>query len=211
MLNALFGSIARVKILNLLLLHPGKQYEAAVLAKDLQLNLMSVRKELKSLLDFGLLQEVDGPVEIISAPTKKSKSTRAASKIYPKTYFLVNENFLLYPEIRALFLKAQILFSQNFILGLSQIAQPKFLALTGFFTNYPESQTDILIVGAVKRPAFNKLLGSLEKDLGREINYTILSEKEFFYRRSVMDIFLYNILTGKILILIDKLPETKKI
>lgn len=77
------------------------------------------------------------------------------------------------------------------------------LILTGFFTNYPEAQTDLLIVGNVKRPAFLKIISELEKDLGHEINFTILDDKEFKYRQEIMDIFLYNILEGKTIVLID--------
>lgn len=211
MLDALLGSLARVKLLNLFLMNPQQAHEAATLARELKISPQTIRKELISLRDFGLLKEQVGAIEIIRADQAPKKSKASPATQAPKIYFKVNESFLLYPEIKALFLKAQILFSQNFILGLRQIAQPKVLALTGFFTNYPEAQTDILIVGSVRRPAFNKLLNSLEKDLGREINYTILSEKEFFYRQSVMDIFLYNILTGKTLFLINDLPPRERV
>ena len=54
-----------------------------------------------------------------------------------------------------------------------------------------------------------RLIKELEKDLGREINFTILKESEFRYREDIMDIFLYNILEGKTLILLDNLHKTK--
>jgi len=186
MLNALIGSETRIKLLNLFLLYPDKQYNLRALSRDLGLSLTAIKREVESLMKFGLLNE--------SNETEKKTSGKS---------FRANEKFILYPEIRALFIKAQILSSQKFLTGLQKICQPKFLALTGLFTNYPESQTDILVVGQIRRTAFLKLIKDLEKDLGREINFTILSEKEFHYRREIMDIFLYNILEGKTLILLD--------
>lgn len=187
MLESIFGSATRVKMLNLLLLAADQRFEPARLARDLDLPANSVRHELDNLVRFGLLSE---------------------EKILKKRYFSVKADFILYPEIKALFAKAQILSSQKFIFGLQKISQPKFLALTGIFTNYPEAQTDLLVVGNVRRPAFLKLMKELEHDLGREINFTIMTEKEFLYREEIMDIFLYNILSGKTLVLIDNLHRT---
>ena len=196
MLNALFGSEARARILNLFLLHPEQKYYLRQLARELDLQVNSVRRELDNLVKFGLIIE-----EKIKEETSK-KSAKSEKK-----YFGANRVFLLYPEIKALFIKAQILSSQKFIDGLQKICQPKFLALTGLFTNYPEAQTDILIVGQIRRPAFLKLIKDLEKDLNREINFTIMTETEFKYRREIMDIFLYNIMEGKTIVLIDNLKN----
>ncbi len=189
MLNALLGAAAREKLLNYFVLSPERSQPLSILARDLGLAATTLRTELAHLVSFGLILEEDQP---------GPKGSR-------KKYYRVNEDFVLYPEVRALFIKAQILSSQNFIKSLSKAGQIKFLALTGVFTNYPEAQTDVLLVGNIRRPIFLNLLKSLENDLGREINYTILSEREFAYRRSVMDIFLYNILEGKTIVLQDEI------
>jgi len=209
MLNALFGSEARVKILSLFLLRPEAKYYLPQLAHDLKLAPNSVRRELDNILKFGLISEINAPLAEVKVESKKiekkdKKGKKGVIKIQPeKKYYEVNKNFILFPEIKALFIKAQILSSQKFILNLQKNFQPKLLALTGFFTNFPEAQTDILIVGHVRRPAFLKLIAELEKDLGHEINFTILDEKEFKYRQEIMDIFLYNIIEGKTITLID--------
>ena len=200
MLNAIFGSEARVKILNLFLLHPETKYYILQIARDLKLPANSVRREVDNILKFGLIMPA-------SAPLTDQSETKIEKVKIEKKYFEANKNFILYPEIKALFIKTQVISSQKFISNLQKSFQPKLLALTGFFTNFPEAQTDILIVGHVKRPAFLKLIAELEKDFGREINFTILEEKEFRYRQDIMDIFLYNILEGKTITLIDSLTH----
>lgn len=198
MLDAIFGSTVRVKILNLLLLNPEKKYYLQQLARDLDCQASSIRHEIDNLIRFGLLLE-ESQADAISEQGRKVS----------KKYFRVNSDFLIYPEIKALFTKAQILFSQKFISGLQKICEPKFLALTGVFINNSEAQTDLLVVGNVRRSTFLKLIKELEQDLGREINYTIFDEKEFLYRQEIMDIFLYNILEGKSLILINSFSKQK--
>ncbi|MEI6529051.1 MAG: hypothetical protein WCN88_01425 [Candidatus Falkowbacteria bacterium] len=207
MLNALFGSEARVKLLNLFLLHPETKYYIQQIARELKLTSNSAQKEIDSLVKLGLVATAQAPISQATegdAPTESKKNNKKNDeKKLEKKYFEINGQFILYPEIKALFIKSQILSSQKFISSLEKNFQPKLLILTGFFTNYPEAQTDLLIVGNVKRPAFLKIISELEKDLGHEINFTILDDKEFKYRQEIMDIFLYNILEGKTIVLID--------
>ncbi len=218
MLNLLFGSEAKIKILSLLLLHPENRYEISQMIRDLKLTANLARREIDNLVELGLvdaLVEENLSVEENNVENddgeKKKKAAKKGKKepVEPeeKKFFGINKKFILYPEIKALFVKAQILSSQKFISALEKNFQPKLLLLTGFFTNYPEAQTDILIVGSIKRPAFLKLIAELENDLEREINFTILDEKEFKYRQEIMDIFLYNILEGKAVTLIDNLSD----
>jgi len=185
MLSALFGSEPRVKILHLLLLNQESKYQIKELGKETALKAASVRKELNNLKEFGIVKE-DGEL------------------------WSINQDFIIFPELKALVVKAQILYSQKFIDGLKKVSEPKFLALTGIFTGDNLVKTDILLVGPVKRRAFAKLVEQLEKDLAREINFTIMDETEFFYRQEVMDIFLYNILTGKTIVLVNNWGEDIK-
>ncbi len=209
MLKLLFGSETRVRLLNLLILHPENRYSSNELIRELKLTSSQINKELLNTCQLGLVSEF----LIEEKPTEekaKKKTKKKEKKIEPKKtkFFAINKNFLLYPEIRALFVKAQLLSSQNFILNLEKSFSIKLLLVTGFFTNYQEAPTDLLIVGDIKRNAFLKLISELEKDLGREINFTIMDENEFRYRQEIMDIFLYNIIEGKKIVLIDNLSET---
>ncbi len=188
MLEHLFGSETRVKILNFLLLNPEKKYKLRQLIKELTLQTATARKELNNLTTFGILKEDEDGAS-----------------------WFANKNFIIFPEIKALLMKAQILSSQKFIDGLKKIANPKFLALTGIFTSDQDAKTDLIIVGPIKRKPFLKLISELEKDLNREVNFTIMDEAEFTYRQEVMDIFLYNVLGGKTIVLINNFLNKDKL
>ncbi len=199
MLEYILGSNTRVKILNALILAENNRFSLPELAKKLNITLSATRNELNNLLNFGLIKEDDRDLNILD----KGENGRTKKK----KFFLVQTDFILYPEIKALLVKGQILSSQKFIDELKKICKPKFLALTGLFTNYPEARTDILLVGSLRRSDFLKLLKKLETELGKEINFTIFKESEFRYREEITDIFLYNILEGKSLILIDNIHK----
>ena len=183
MLKALFASETRDKLISIFLLNPEKKYTIRKLGKETGLQSAQIRKELSNLKGFGLI------------------------KLESKDNWMANKDFIIYPELRTLIAKAQLLSSQKFIDGLQKISNTKFLALSGIFTGDEMVKTDILIVGKIKRRPFLTLIKELEKDLDKEIKYTIIDETEFFYRREVMDIFLYNILHGKTIFLIDSLTE----
>ncbi len=192
MLNQLFGSDARVKILNIFLTKPDGEYYLRQLARDLDLQVNSVRRELINLENLGLINPVVAEL--------KSKE---------KKYYIVNRDFLLFGEIKSLFIKAQLLSTKEFADNVQKICTPKLLVLTGFFTGNTDSKTDILIVGKINRDKLVKLIKELEESVNREINYTIMDEKEFIYRQEIFDVFLHKLMEGRKLIISDSLTLKK--
>ncbi len=200
MLDKLFGSKARLKILKLFVLHPEEEFYIREIARNLKLQLNSVRRELENLEKFGLLTSSFGGTEEI----KKDKSTPKTRSRQDKKYYRVNTNFVLLDEIKSLIVKAQILYERDFIDRLAKIGKPKLLVFTGFFVNNLFSPVDLLIVGRFNKAKLLKLIKELENDIGKEINYTILGTREFKYRRDITDVFLYEILEGRKLVAVDE-------
>ena len=85
-----------------------------------------------------------------------------------------------------------------------------YLALTGTFTGEAEAPTDVLVVGKVNRDRLSALIRSFEKEVGKEINYTVMTAQEFTYRKDVTDRFLYSILESKKLTVIDTISSAAR-
>jgi len=227
MLGKLFGSTSRVKILKLFILHPQEKYYIRQIARDLALQLNSVRRELENLEAFGILtSKIEAPAinipevdtvegflingleknnpeqekEVKKAKEKSEKNNIAKSD---KKYYQANTSFVLFNEIKALIIKAQILYERDFIDKLRSTGTVKLLLLTGFFANIDSSPVDILLVGKVNRDKLIMHIRELEGELDREINYTVMDFKEFKYRRDITDVFLYGILESKRIIALD--------
>ncbi|RLC39082.1 hypothetical protein DRH27_00575 [Candidatus Falkowbacteria bacterium] len=218
MLGKLFGSKTRVKILKLFLSKPDERFYIRQIARDLKLQLNSVRRELENLEQFGLL--TSSPMDLSEKPpeeeiviqtlsdVKESKKKKKIKKeALPtktdKKYFRVNTDFILYEEIKALIIKAQVLYEKDFINKISKIGNLRLLILSGYFVNDPAAPVDLFIVGKFNKNKLTKLIGELESDLNREINYTIMALKEYQFRRDITDIFLYDLLERRNIVVID--------
>ena len=225
MLAKLFGSNSRVKILKLFLMRTSDKFYIRQIARDLGLQLNSVRRELENLEKFGLLisgqeaidkndNSIKTKEEIITKiakdfkeslkVNKKSKKNITVNKT-EKKYYSVNKDFILFDEIKALIVKSQILYEKDFVEKLYQAGQPKLLILSGFFVNDDQAVVDLFIVGRINKSKLLKLIKSLENEMGREINFTLMDVKEFNYRRNITDIFLYDILERKKITVVDEL------
>jgi len=198
MLGKLFGSNARVKILKLFLLHPEKKFYIRELSRRLKLQVNSVRRELENLEKFGLLISSHS----IEADIKDKKII--TQNMHDKKYFQANKDFVLFNEVKTLIVKAQILYEKDFIKKLNIIGKTKLLILAGLFVNNAASSVDLFIVGRFNKNKFLKLIHELENELGREINYTLMDWREFKYRRDITDVFLYDILEGNKIVVIDE-------
>ncbi|MBI4779272.1 hypothetical protein HY797_02360, partial [Candidatus Falkowbacteria bacterium] len=152
MLEKLFGSNSRVKILKLFLLNPAEKFYIRQLSRDLKLQLNSVRRELENLEKFGILtsdikneEEGKGDKEVLGGqalPRQGSGGPASPAGRQEKKYFRANTNFVLFDEIKALIVKAQILYEKDFVRKLNSIGKVKLLVLTGIFVNNPNSLID---------------------------------------------------------------------
>lgn len=222
MLGKLFGSNARVKILKLFLLNPEKKYYIRQMSRDLNLQVNSVRRELDNLTKLGLLvigsaeeeeeahlvitSDGNGLLSIAAENIMKNKDVEKneqKSGKQEKKYYQVNTKFLLYDEIRSLIIKSQLLYEQDFIEQIMKLARPKLFVLSGFFVGNNQSTTDMLLVGKFSREKLTGIIKEFEAELGREINYTVMDQQEFEYRRSMTDMFLYAILEGRRMVVVD--------
>ncbi|MDP2709541.1 MAG: winged helix-turn-helix domain-containing protein [bacterium] len=198
MLDKLFGSKTRVKILKLFLLHPAEKFYIRQLARDLKLQLNSVRRELENLENFGILTSA------VKGEEAGAESDAAAGRGQEKKYFRANPDFILFDEIKALIVKAQVLYEKDFSRKLQSTGKVKLLILTGIFVNNQSALIDMLLVGKFNKIKLAKLIKELETELGKEINFTVFDPQEFKYRRDITDIFLYGILEGKKMVVIDE-------
>lgn len=202
-LEQLFGSKTRLKLLKLFLNNPDKFYYVREITRETNTRINSIRRELENLQNLGLIIELTSkPKEIAQNKLGKNKMNQGR---LGKKYFKVNTDFLLYQELKSLLLKSQLLLEKNLIKGIQKLGSVCYLVLTGFFVGQKNARTDILMVGKLNRRRLRALIKNFEKDFDREINYTVLSKREFIYRKDITDRFLYDILENKKLVIIDNL------
>jgi predicted transcriptional regulator len=192
MLEQLFGSQTRSKLLQVFLSNPEEKYFVRELTRLLDSQIHAVRRELENLEELGIIK--------LSVRDDKEKSAESRRKFYQ-----VNTKSVLYNELKSIFQKAQFFLEKNFANSLKKIGKIYYLALTGFFTGTKEIPIDMLIVGRLNKKKLERILKNFEKNFKKEINYTLLDKDEFDYRRSVADKFLYSILDADKIVMVDEI------
>ena len=204
MLERIFGSELKIKIINFLLSQPANQvFSYAEIAKNLNLKGSIWRRELDDLLEIGLIKTLKSESQKLDKANNDKKNDKKKDKIS----FALDTNFFIFPEIQSLFSKSRVLLSKKIFSEIEAQCRPQLILLSGKFVNKINTPVDLLIVGNISRRIFSKLLTELETVMGEELNYSIMTEEEFKYRRYVMDIFLYNIIDGEKLILAGNIDD----
>ncbi|MFZ2190374.1 MAG: hypothetical protein WA057_06770 [Candidatus Magasanikiibacteriota bacterium] len=181
MLEHLFGSKTRLKLLKIFFREPDTAFFVRELSRILDVQINAIRRELELLIKSGLIKES----ETTDPDSKKAGATL-------RKYYKLNTESILYPELHALLIKAQVLGEEQFSQDLKERGGDiKLLLLTGQFTGDKRAPSDLLIVGNLKERVIDKLISGYEKDFGFEIRYTTMDEKEFAERRHIMDKFIY--------------------
>lgn len=188
MIDALFGSKTRVKLLHLFLNNPGKSFYVREITRLVDEQINSVRRELANMLQVG----------VITSDTSENK-----------LYYEVNQRYDYYVPFRAIFADEKLLRShavakQDVWQGLfKELRGVRLVLLAGVLVQGSAGAVDLLIVGNVSTSKIKNIVQEIEKSEGREINYTVLSYDEFYYRLSVRDKFITEILNGKHAVLLD--------
>lgn len=183
MLEKLFGSRTRVKLLRLFLLHPQKEYFVREISRIVHEQINSVRRELGNLEHIGI---------VVSEEKDKKKFYRA------------QEDFILFSELRSLILKSRFTIEKEFIQSVRALGSVVYFVLTGYFVNERDAKVDMLIVGNVNRAKLGSIIEKFQSSFGTPLRYTVMTKEEFHYRRDVTDKFLYEILNGKKIVVVDK-------
>ncbi len=184
MLDHLFGSRTRVKLLRLFLAHPNNEFYVRELTRKINEHINSVRRELNHLEKLGLL-------------TSKEQQR--------KKYYIVNTSFSLYPELKNLILKSRVTLEKKFIGKLQEVGRIQYLSLMGYFVDDETSAIDLFIIGTLPKKHLKKLLEDFNKQFGRELRYTLMSPSEYAYRKDVTDKFLFTILNSPQVKVVDKI------
>lgn len=193
MYETLFGSKTRVKLLSLFLTNPGRSFFVRELTRTIDEQINSVRRELLNLKSLGIVRSHD----------KKGK-----------VYYEINTKFEFYPELKKIFDKAtkSMGTDDKFIAAVRRAGDVQYIALMGGFVGDTTSQVDLFIVGDIDKRKLKPAMAEIEKEIGREPNYCIMTVDEYDDRSMLFDRFLTELMANKKKVLIDylKVEEDKE-
>ena len=201
MLEQLFGSRTRVKLLSLVLRYPHDAMFVRELTRKIDTQINAVRRELQNLLKLGLIIEVDSNEEADPEElgTKKTFGVK-------RRYYMTNPDFPLLPEMTSLIIKAQLMLEKHLDQEIQEYGDVRYLAFLGMFIGKPKAPVDIFIVAnGFDADRLRETLQGMEHDLGTEINFSVMTPEEYAYRKEMTDKFLYAILEAPKNVVVDTL------
>ena len=189
MIDALFGSKTRVKLLHLFLNNPGKAFYVREITRLIDEQINSVRRELANMLEVGII---------------------TSNNTDNKLYYEVNQRFDHYMPLRAMFADQKITSvsqqvtddnaGQKELGGLSGV---RVVILAGVLVKGSASSVDLIVAGDMSKKKLAAIIKDIEAAEGRELSYSVLSYDEFYYRLSVRDKFITTVLSNRHVVLAD--------
>jgi hypothetical protein len=157
---------------------------------DEQIN--SVRRELQNLLNIGIVKSVN-------------QSNRLYYEVDPK-YKFHEQLQSIFQQIPAKTKEIKETKEEDQILRkISKAGNVKVLFLSGAFVRGSNQNVDICVVGDMNKAQLAKVIGDMEQEMSRELNYWAMRVEDFDYRRNLNDRFLMDILDAKKKVLVDTL------
>jgi predicted nucleotidyltransferase len=173
-----FRSKARRLLLAYYFTNPAARLHLRDLAERLQIDPSNLSKELRRLERDGLFQsEVSGR----------------------QKYFQLNRKYPLFKEVRGIVAKT-IGAGSLIAVALKKVKGVEEACLFGSFARGQQdaaSDIDLLVIGKPGGYALSEAVRKLERSLGRDINYIILTREEFKARRARKDAFLEHVWHNK--------------
>jgi len=208
MIEQLFGSKTRVKLLRLFYSNPNRSFYVREITRKIDEQINSVRRELGNLLSIGII---------------------ASDGTNNRLYYEVNQAYEYFKPLQEIFggdeaaaegdgkattpspeaVVAKKAKTDPVLADLLTVGNIEFALYTGQFTRDEASGIDMLIVGDVNATKMQKFITALEEKEKKEIRYVVMTPSEFEYRLQVKDRFISSVMASKQQIIIDKRVKEK--
>lgn len=190
-LRDLFISKARAKILKVFLSSPKKIFYVRELVRLTGEQINAVRRELERMEKKKMVK-------------KEERGNRL--------YYSFRKDYPFFDDLMRLVGKTTGLGSE-IIENQKKIGKIRFAMLSGrFLRDLPrkKNEVDLLLIGEVVLPQIASLVRAEEARRKREVNYTVMTEEEFDFRKRRRDPFILGVLFGSRVMLIGDEEEILK-
>jgi len=189
MLEDIIISRVRVKMLSLFLANPGVIFHVRDIVRRVGEEINAVRRELAHMEKAGMV-------------TKEQRANRL--------FYTFRKDYLLYFELMELVAKTSGL-GWDIVKNRAKLGKIKYAMLSGKFIRHTHKQNstdvDLLIVGNIVLPELAQLVKAEESKRGQELNYTVMTEEEYAFRKRRRDPFVLSVLEGSRVMLIGDEEE----
>lgn len=181
-------SRVRVELLSVLLSSPAEMFYVRQLTRKIGEEINAVRRELTHMASVGMV-----------------KTENRGNRVY----FWFNRQYQYYSELLSMIVKTTGL-GGAIIKDQQKLGRVKFAMISGRFARVmprKEDLVDLLVVGEIVLPQLAVIVKAHEDKSRGEINYSIMTEEEFVFRKSRRDPFITELLMRSRIMLIGDEEE----
>lgn len=173
-LEKLFGSKTRTKLLDLFFRNPNQSFYVREITRVIDEQINSVRRELLNLDSVGIIKNETYDNKVYYSANMKHPLSHALSEMFSANLTDGKDK-----DVRRSTWEEYTKPVKNYIKGL-------------IVTNRVpgEEGLDMLIIGDDKTKKLTHWAEVVEKKMGKPLDYAIMSEEDFTYRKSVRDRFI---------------------
>jgi hypothetical protein len=205
-LEKLFGSAARVKILRLFLFNINEAFDKAQVQTRSKVTTSQARSELSMMEKIGIIKRRSFFKDVIRTRAGKKKSERMRTNGW-----ILNSEFEYLEPLQHLLITISPLKGNDVLKKLTRVGKLKLVITSGIFIQNWDSRVDLLVVGDnLRKNTLENIVKTIESEIGREIRYTAFETADFKYRLGVYDKLIRDILDFPHEIILDKISVTTK-
>lgn len=187
-LEKIFGSSSKVKIMRIFLFNPGTSYDLDSISTRAKVPMEVARKDIKLLQDISLIKRKSFTKTIKGKKGAPSKKRRVRG-------WMLNEEFSYLLPLQNFLIHTSLLQDREIIKKVSRIGKIKLLIISGVFIQEVESRVDLLIVGdGLKKSSLDSIMKNIEAEVGKELSYAAFETTDFQYRLGMYDKLIRDIL-----------------
>ncbi len=188
MIDTLFGSKTRVKLLHLFLNNPSRSFYVREITRKIDEQINSVRRELANLQGIGIVK------------SDSSNNNRL--------YYEVNQEYVHFKPLKAIFEDQSVTrevpgakVANDWQKRLKPLGDVRLAVFTGKLVKGSPSTADVLLVGNINKTQAKRFIKELEEEERLTLNYAVMPYDDFYYRFSIKDRFVVELLARSTVIL----------
>ena len=188
MIDALFGSKTRVKLLHLFLNNPGRAFYVREITRKIDEQINSVRRELANMLSIGII-----------------KSENSNNRLY----YEINQEYVYFEPLHQIFADSGVAGAvgvadaNDWTKRLKPLGDVRVVLLGGKLVHGSQGDVDVLIAGTTNKTQVKKFIKELEEEENKSLNYSVMGYEDFYYRLSIKDKFVTTLLASKHTVIAD--------